>query len=166
MLGEIAAGLSSLKAASDIIKGLNAANTQAAINDVKISLQERIFEARDALSAAQDAQSVSLQRIRDLEKEVATLKAWDADKERYKLTELRPGVVCCALKEGMEKGEPSHRLCASCYNGGHKSFLADETWHPGRAHVLVCHDCGAYLYLSGASDAGHKNLKPEPYRGD
>jgi hypothetical protein len=44
--------------------------------------------------------------VANLEKEVATLKAWDADKKRYKLTELRPGVTAYMLKEGMEDGEP------------------------------------------------------------
>ena len=57
MLAEISMGLSSLKAASDILKGLNAANTQAAINDVKLVLQPHIIDAQQALAAANEAQA-------------------------------------------------------------------------------------------------------------
>lgn len=152
-------GLGALKTAFDLAKGLKDIDDATRRNAAVIELQEKIL-------GAQAAQAALIDRVSELEKEVTKLKAWDADKQRYKLTKLRPGVVCYALKEGMENGEPSHRLCASCYNGGHKSFLADETWQPGRAHVLVCHDCGAYIYLSGQSAPDHKDMKPEPYRGD
>lgn len=123
MLGEISAGLSSLKAASDIIKGLNAANTLTAINEVKIGLQERVMEAREALTAAQEAQSTSLQRIRDLEQEIVQLKDWEAEKQRYQLNAIDRGAFAYMLKPGMENGEPPHWLCANCFGKRHKSFL-------------------------------------------
>lgn len=123
MLAEISAGLSSLKAASDIIKGLNAANTQAAINEVKIGLQERVFEAREALAAAQDAQSAALQRIRDLEQEIVQLKDWEREKQRYQLNAIDRGAFAYMPKPGMENGEPPHWLCANCFHQRHKAFL-------------------------------------------
>lgn len=123
MLGDISAGLSSLKTALDIIKGLNAANTLAAINEVKISLQERVMEARDALSAAQDAQAASLQRIRELEQEIVELKDWEREKQRYQLQAIDTGAFAYMLKPGMENGESSHWLCPNCFGKRHKSLL-------------------------------------------
>lgn len=87
MLAEISMGLSSLKAASDVAKGLNAANTQTLINDIKISLQAHILEAQQALTSAQEAQTACAQRIRDLEKQIAEFETWETEKERYELTE-------------------------------------------------------------------------------
>lgn len=123
MLSEISMGLSSLKAASDILKGLNAANTIVAINEVKIELQERVMEAREALSAAHEAQTTTLQRIRELEQEIMQLKDWEAEKRRYQLNAIDRGAFAYMLKAGMENGEPPHWLCANCFGKRHKSFL-------------------------------------------
>ena len=67
MLAEIAGGLSSLRTMKDIVQGLNAAKTEAAINGVKIELQGLILEAQQGLFAAQEAQSSGARRIADLE---------------------------------------------------------------------------------------------------
>lgn len=123
MLGEISTGLSSLKAAMDILKGLNAANTVATINEVKISLQERVMEAREALTAAHETQAVSLQRIRQLEQEIMELKDWEREKQRYQLQAIDRGVFAYMPKSGMENGEPPHWLCPNCFGKRHKSFL-------------------------------------------
>lgn len=123
MLAEITAGLSSLKAATDIIKGLNAANTQASINEIKIGLQERVFEAREALAAAQDAQATALHRISELEQEIVQLKDWESEKQRYQLYAIGGRAFAYVPKPGMENGEPSHWLCTNCFSRGQKSFL-------------------------------------------
>jgi hypothetical protein len=123
MLAEISAGLSSLKAATDILKGLNAASTQAAINEVKIGLQEKIFDAREALSAAQEAQAACLKKVRELEAQIVQLKDWEGEKQRYHLQAIDSGVVAYMPKPGMENGEPPHWLCANCFSRGQKSYL-------------------------------------------
>lgn len=149
MLAEISAGLSSLKAAADIIKGLNAANTQAAITEVKIGLQKLVFEAREALAAAQAAQASALQRIHDLEQEIVQLKDWDGEKQRYQLNTIDSGAVAYTLKPGMENGEPPHWLCANCFNRRHKSFLQfkGQDWRPsgsrGDHSTYGCDACTA-----------------------
>ncbi len=146
MLGEIAAGLSSLKAASDIIKGLNAAGTQAAINDVKLGLQNHIFEAREALAAAQEAQSTALSRIRDLEQEIVHLKDWEGEKQRYQLADVDRGAFAYIPKPGMENGEPPHWLCTNCFNRNQKSFLqykGQDVTRNGVRDVTATYGCDA-----------------------
>jgi hypothetical protein len=158
MAGEIFAGLSAFKTMFDMAKALQGMHDTVARDRTAIDLQKEIL-------SAYAEQSALMEQKGNLEKEVARLKAWDADKERYKLSEVRPGATAYALKEGMESGEPKHYLCASCYQSGHKSILQSETWNPGRCNVLVCHDCGWYVYVSGMSDPEHKSQKPKPYRG-
>ncbi len=130
MLGEISAGFASLKAALDIAQGLNAANTQALINEIKIDLQGHILEAQRALSSAQETQSTQTARIRNLEQEIMELKDWEGEKQRYHLKNIDRGAVAYVMKPGMENGEDPHWLCPNCFNRRQKSFLQ----YKGREH--------------------------------
>jgi hypothetical protein len=159
VVAEAMMGVSAFKAAMDITKGLKDIDDRTRRNEAVIELQEKIL-------GAQSAQAALVEKVSDLEKEMARLKAWDAEKQRYKLEELRPGVVAYSLKEDMANGEPAHKLCTACYEVGFKSFLKPETWDPGRCNMIVCHGCGWFSYLSGAADPSHKNNRPTPYRGD
>lgn len=145
---------SSLKAATDILKGLNAANTLATVNEVKISLQEKIFDAREALSAAQDSEAVSLQRIDGLEKEIVRLKNWEAEKQHYELKAVDSGAFVYIKKPGMEAGQPAHWLCANCYQNGRPSILqghgrAATTGFDSRLEVWGCPHCKSTVRLPG-----------------
>lgn len=152
MLGEAVMGLSALKTAFDMTKGLKDIDNAVSRNAAVIELQENIL-------TAQQAQAALIKRIDDLEKEVARFETWEAEKERYKLTDLGHGMTTYTLKEGMENGEPPHHLCADCYNHGQKSVMQTETRSPGRAQVLVCHTCGLDLYVYGMRDPSHKSYK-------
>src|ERR1700680_505522 len=99
MVGEAIAGLSAIKTAFDIAKGLKDISDATIRNGAIIELQEKIL-------SAQQAQSALIEAVGNLEKEVARLKSWEEDKARYKLTEIAPGVVALSLKEGMRTGEP------------------------------------------------------------
>lgn len=123
MLAEISAGLGSLKAAFDITKGLNAANTQASINEVKIELQQLILDAQQALSAANDAQSASANRIAQLENQIAAFEDWKAEKQRYQLKAIDRGAFAYVHKPGMEQDEPAMWLCQACFEKRHRSPL-------------------------------------------
>lgn len=126
MFAEIATGIQSLNAAMGLLKTLNAASNQAAINEVKLELQARLFEARDALSAAQDAQATALERIRELEQEIVKLKDWEGEKQRYELKEVASGSFAYSLKSTMAGAEPPHWICPKCYQDGVKSILQKE----------------------------------------
>jgi len=149
MVAEVFAGLGAFKAMFDLAKGLKDIDDRATRNSVAIELQEKIL-------AAQAQQAALIEHVGNLEKEVADLKAWDADKQRYKLTDIGDGLLTYALKEGMESGELPHHLCANCYQDGKKSIMQTEYRNPGRAHVLVCHRCGSDLYLDGPMYPEHK----------
>jgi len=157
VVAETIAGLGAVKTAFDMAKALQSIHETTARDRAVIELQKEIL-------AAQAAQFALLERASDLEKEVAALKAWDAEKQRYKLVDVESGVLAYAPKEGMENGEPAHHLCASCYQTGFKSFLKQETWNPGRCEMLVCHGCGWFAYVHGSADPAHKSHRPTPYR--
>ncbi|WP_336979372.1 hypothetical protein [Altererythrobacter fulvus] len=149
MLAEIATGLSSLKAAKDIVQGLNAANTQARVNDVKIELQGLILDAQQGLFAAQEMQSAAAQRIANLEQEIVNLKDWEAEKQRYELADTGQGTPAYKLKEGMEASQPPHWICPHCYEQGKKSILAHDLIPEGSVDVLRCNPCGLEIVTHG-----------------
>ena len=148
VVAETIAGLGIFKSLYDFAKALKDMNDAVVRNGAVIELQEKILAAREA-------QTALLERIGTLEKEVADLKAWDTDKQRYKLTDLGTSLPAYALKEAMENGEPPHYLCAQCYNNNIKSILQTEVRSPGRCQVLTCHRCGSDLYLSGSPAPEH-----------
>jgi len=156
MLAEISAGLSSLKAISDIVKGLNATNIQASINEIKIGLQDHILEAQQALFAAQETQTGLIEQVRALEAKVTDLETWEAEKKRYALTDIGSGVLAYVLKEDMSGSEPPHHLCPNCYTNNEKSILQPETLMPGIWPVEVCHNCSATYWPHG----GHREMRP------
>src|SRR6267142_3086027 len=103
MVGELFAGLGAIKTAFDIAKGLKDIDDAARRNAAVIELQEKIL-------TAQQAQSTLIERVHELEREMARLKDWEADKKRYKLAEIAPGIVALTIKEDMRSGEPFHRI--------------------------------------------------------
>jgi hypothetical protein len=122
MISEAMMGVTAFKAALDITKGLKDIDDRTRRNEAVIELQEKIL-------GAQAVQAVLVQEVSQLEKEVASLKAWDTDKQRYELKDLGRGFFTFIPKHGMENGEPPHAICANCYQMGFKSFL-QNSGHP------------------------------------
>jgi hypothetical protein len=81
----IAEAVTSLKTASDIAKTLIGLHDSHAIQAKVVELNGIIISAQTSAIAAQSNQFTLLQRIGELEKEIANLEAWTAEKERYEL---------------------------------------------------------------------------------
>lgn len=135
---------SPLKAAGELAQGLIEIRDTVKFGDAIIKLQAQIMAAYQGASAAQARELAMSEEIRALKARVAELEAWEAEKQRYKLEELPPGVFVYALKPETAAGEPIHRICQTCYQRDKKSILqADE---PGCGQqVLTCHECGTKL---------------------
>jgi len=134
--GELFAGLSAFKSMYDSAKALKDINDAAIRNGAVIELQEKILAARQA-------QTALLDRVGELEREVAGLKAWNAEKERYELREVSPDVLAYTPKKDKAQGEPFHMLCANCYQCGEKSILQATQELRMRRRVHHCLRCKA-----------------------
>lgn len=117
------------------------------IREKAIELNAQVMTAQSAALAAQAAQAELVERVRELEKQVVDLEDWEREKGRYQLTEIATCVFAYATKPGMENGEPSHRICAGCYQDGRKSILQGirRTKNWTRLEFLVCHACKAEI---------------------
>ena len=105
MVGEVFAGFSAAKAAFDIAKGLKDLDDRTHRNAAVIELQEQIL-------AAQAEQGAAIERIRDLEKQVADFEKWDAEKKRYELKNVVYACFCLyAEARDSRQRTTAFRLC-------------------------------------------------------
>ena len=142
MVGEAFAGLSAIKTALDIAKGLKDIDDAARRNAAIIELQEKLL-------AAHAAQSDLTERIRELEEKVRSFETWEREKQRYQLQKFGNGFAY-VLKPEMQKTETPHQICANCYARGKKSFLAMIPTNVARqtlgiGAVYRCSECKAEI---------------------
>jgi hypothetical protein len=141
MLSETATAITGLKGLYDLAKGFQAMKTDAEIRQATAEMLSALIDVRHQVMAAQEAEEALLKKVRDLEEEITRLKAWDGEKQRYELKRYHPGSFAYALKEGMEAGEPPHRLCPRCYQETKKSLLQATGEIRMRDRVHVCPAC-------------------------
>lgn len=143
--------LTSLKAAKDIATAaMELRDSTAFIVEVG-KLNAQIVDAMNSIFAIQQDRATLVDRVERLEKQIIQMEDWEAEKARYEMKAV-PGsaVIAYCVKEDEDIGEPAHWLCPTCYQRAKKSILQPETRFPGRSSVLVCHECKAELYVSGA----------------
>jgi hypothetical protein len=148
-MAAISGFVASVRAAVEITKAMKDVHDANVIQTKTFELTREIMAAQGYAMEAVAAQSTLLQRVRQLEEEKAKLETWNAEKSRYQLKSIQPGVTVYALKEGMESGEEPHYLCPTCYNRGQKSILQKETRTPGMVIMQVCHECSTELIEHG-----------------
>jgi polyhydroxyalkanoate synthesis regulator phasin len=119
----ISGTMSALKAAGEITKLIIASRDANVVREKVIELQAQIFAAQQNALMAQSDQFTLLQRVSELEKQIADLEAWNTEKQRYELKRLRSGGLVYSLKADASGSEPPHEICAACYQRGKKSIL-------------------------------------------
>lgn len=122
-LDSIQSAVVSLKTATDIVTGLAKLKIGSEVQAKVIELNGVILSAQSSALAANSDQFALLERIRKLEAEIAKMKAWEAEKQRYALTELSSGAFAYVVKRDARAAEPLHAICAQCYEHGRKSIL-------------------------------------------
>ena len=132
MVAEIYAGLGAVKAAFDIAKGLKDIHDVTLRNAAVIELQEKIL-------AAQVEQSSLIERIRELEKEMAEFERWDTEKQRYELKDVGFSCFAYMLQPEARGSEPPHFVCTNCFNKCEISLIqrAGFTYHCPRCNTTI-----------------------------
>lgn len=136
MAAEVFAGISALKTAFDIAKGLKDIDDATRRNAAVIELQEKIL-------GAQSAQATLVERAGALETEVARLKKWHAEKGKYRLVNVATGAFAYGNKPNADDPEPAHWLCVNCYDNRQQRSMLQ---YQGRTQskqdsVYVCPVC-------------------------
>jgi len=146
-MSTITAAVTSLRMAGDIAKGLISLNTLSEVQSKAIELNEKIIEAQHRIFEANASQHALNDRVRELEEELARMKAWDTQKQRYKLVAPFPGCMVYALKKDKADGETPHYLCTNCFNRGQPSILLGKGDSPTQRNAsYYCPLCKAEAF--------------------
>lgn len=122
-LGSITAAFTSLKVAGEIAKGLIDLKTTTEVQAKAFELGRMILDAQGDLLAANAAQAALIGEVSDLKGQIARMKNWETEKQRYKLIAPFPGCMVYALKKSMSGGDTPHYLCTTCYQKGQPTIL-------------------------------------------
>ncbi len=140
--------ITGLKLAGDIAKGFLELKSISDVQGKVIELQSAILAAQSSALAANSDQAAMVDEIRTLKEEIARVKAWEKQKNRYKLitpwTTYAAGSIAYALKESMKESEPPHLICTKCYEDGRKSILNPLQSSDGRV-VFSCPVCKSQI---------------------
>ena len=136
--------ITGLKTVSDIAKGFLELKNLSEVQGKVIELQTVILNTQSSAMAANSAQFAAVDEIRALKEEVMRVKAWETQKQRYKLHTPWEGSVIYALKESMSNSEPPHWICTSCYENGKKSILNQIQGKDGW-YMVTCPVCKSQI---------------------
>ena len=135
----------------------NATNSDAKLFD----LQRAAIDTQRAVLQVNEECAALIKRTGELENEIARLRNWEAEKQKYDLVHVSPnGPVAYVQKEAVPVGKSPVYVCATCFERGKKSPLQPEVRSPGNARVLVCNECGAEIYKSGIRQPEHRTGRP------
>ena len=127
MLAEITAALAGLKAASDLTGMLVKLKLDTAVTSKVIESQGAILTSQQAMFQLNEKYQELLTINDDLKKQLTEKDNWDAEAQRYELTEIAPSVFVYASKPNDGETAPIHWLCANCFTQSHKSILQRES---------------------------------------
>lgn len=116
------------------------AKLRSALTDLTLKLNDVSISALASTERAMALQNT----IRDLEDEARRLKLEATERERYALTEIRPGALAYKSKHvDGRQDEPTHYLCQPCYDKGVKAMLRYTAPVQGGEGKWLCPEGGA-----------------------
>jgi hypothetical protein len=139
----IAAVLSSFNALKNIAQAMIGLHDTQALQLKIIEFNGALIDAQTKIFSINEERSALIERVRELEEQVADLEAWETEKQRYELKSIARGSYAYELKPETQGAEPPHRICAHCYQRGKKSILQQEPrvgWF-GLSPCSVCPEC-------------------------
>lgn len=119
-----------------------------------------IIDAQHQIFAANAAQTMLLERVRELEGQLARMNDWEAQKQRYKLATPFAGCMVYALQKSVSHGQPAHYLCASCFQKGQPSILQGKQIGGMRNAIYCCPIC------KSEAASQYRNVSPPQYFED
>lgn len=148
MIGELVAATTGLRAISDMVVGLQNLKTTAEVHAKAIELNQKILSVQQELFAAHMKETALVEQVGELKGEIARMKNWDAEKQRYELAAPFPGCMVYALKKSVGEGKTPHYLCPGCYQKGQPSILQGRegrvTKGAGKSNAaFICDVCGS-----------------------
>ncbi|NQV55929.1 MAG: hypothetical protein HQ503_08740 [Rhodospirillales bacterium] len=151
-MGSVGSLLASLQSVTEITKGIISLRDTAMIQTKVAELNAVVLSAQQSALASQAEQAAMSRRIDALEKQIAEMEAWAAEKERYQLTDFGGGTFAYTLKPDMESGEPAHRICTNCFQNSQKSILQSSGQNHYSQDTYDCPACKTHFNFGNRND--------------
>jgi len=149
--------ITSLRSAVEITKAIMGIGDTNTLQTKMLDLTKEIMSAQSCALATESAQLELSQSKRELEGELAKLKAWNMEKYRYELQNVGSGAVAYVLKQSMRGSEPIHWICANCFQIGKKRFLNES--HSDLHFVYYkCQECAGKIRIKKVPQASEPDL--------
>ena len=142
---DVAAALTSIKTASDLITLIYKSKVDRAITEKAQELNSQIILLQNVVFDLQTQNQSLLKETDDLKRQLAQMEQWQTEAARYELKELDAGVFVYALKPDLNTGEPVHWLCPNCYQQHQKSILQLRT-KGQTSNMFLCPHCKTELF--------------------
>lgn len=159
---EITGLIASIKAVTDIAKGLKSVYDHNTVMERTNQITERLSSVLQEMLTLQEEHSALLQEKDKLEKVIANNNEWAITKSQYKLEEISAGSFVYVPNESHPSPEPKHWLCQNCLdNERKKSILQLEQKMLDGSHLFRCAACKSFV-----KDRSHQNpIQPRRSRG-
>jgi hypothetical protein len=140
MVDGIGLAITSIKSATEIVKGAIDLRDEKKINDALQEVNAKLLATQELMLAAYEERLAIHKRVEELEKMRMEIENWEREADRYSLKQLVPTVLVYALKEPVQGSEPVHYICPNCYNDRKKSLLHRRP-SSFDGEVISCDNC-------------------------
>jgi hypothetical protein len=167
-MSAIAGTMSALNGAVDIAKTMIGLHDAKAVEAKVLELNSKILDAQSTAFAANDERAVLLDKVRKLEEEISSLKAWGAEKDQYEFTEVSSGVFAYTPKPDTQRAKTFHMLCANCFDRGERTTLQATQELDMRRRVHICPHCKSKFTIGEPvprSAPGQAIMDYDPFTG-
>lgn len=121
---ELSGALTAARSILDVAKIAVDARDDAKLKAALTELQTKLFDATSAALQVAAHASTLQEQLDSVKRELRQIKAQAEERDRYALTEVRPGAYAYMSKaEDGGQSEPAHYLCQPCYDKGIKTVL-------------------------------------------
>jgi hypothetical protein len=141
LISDIQIAATGLRSAFEITKTLLDLKSLAEVQAKVIPLQQTILDAQSAAFSAQTELSNALEEARKAHEELARMKAWLAQRERYKMISPWQGAIVYALRAAAKESDPPHWICSNCYENGRRSILNGAKTKSDDWYKYICPVC-------------------------
>lgn len=158
MLNELIGAAQSVKALGELLRAAKELSNYNEIVAAVAEVNAKLMQAQAVGTASLEKRQFQIAEIAELEKEVAKLKAWQGELERFQLHKFVTGALALAVKPGHQNDEPVYYLCTTCASKQQKTIL--QPVRDGR--YLRCHPCGSEIKIIHSPTPGVVRSKRGP----
>ncbi len=136
--------IAGIKTAIDLATSIKNITDDIELKAKTSELYNSIISLQNGIMSMQAENHSLLQENHSMSKKLMEIETWENEKSKYSLLEICSQVFVYARNQTDGSTEPSHWLCAKCYNQGIKSILQLKNQSVS-GYYYICHSCNSEI---------------------